>query len=64
LICPFVSLSARNAADCTDRPFLGLAWLARRGHRLLARTQTGKVRWYAAAVAVGAIVVVAVELFR
>jgi len=64
LIRPFVSLSARNAADVVDRPFLGLAWLARGGHRLLARTQTGKVRWYAAAVAVGAIVVVAVELFR
>jgi NADH-quinone oxidoreductase subunit L len=48
----------RDAADRIDRLYgtvaQTIAWL----HVLLSRTQTGHVRWYAASVAMGALVLI------
>ena len=43
-----------NRDDFLDRMFAGIAWLNREFHAGLAATQTGRLGWYAAAVAGGA----------
>jgi NADH-quinone oxidoreductase subunit L len=54
---PFLWLAAAWRDDPLDRPYRGIAAVARGGHRLLSRNQTGSLRWYAAATAVGALLV-------
>ena len=46
-----------------DRVYDGLAWSSRSAWRLLTVTQTGRVRWYAGGVTVGAIVITTLVLF-
>jgi NADH-quinone oxidoreductase subunit L len=41
----------------------GIARLSQRANRLLSRTQTGQTRWYAASIAAGAVLVVALMVF-
>jgi NADH-quinone oxidoreductase subunit L len=59
-----VTWAARiNRADAMDSLYRGIAALARYGYRGLALTETGKLRWYAAAIAAGSIVLIAVVIF-
>jgi len=56
---PFVWLAVVNKRDVIDRAFDGIARLTRWGHELLKRTQTGEVRGYAAGIAIGTAVIIA-----
>jgi NADH-quinone oxidoreductase subunit L len=56
---PFVWLARTGKDDVVDVPYLGLAWLAQALHRLLSRTQTGRVRAYAVGILVGAVIIIA-----
>ncbi|MCC2637879.1 MAG: nuoL [Moraxellaceae bacterium] len=56
---PFMWLVRVNARDWADAGIGVLPWLTREGHRLLAKTQSGKLRWYAATMAIGLVAVVA-----
>ncbi|MDD5330115.1 MAG: NADH-quinone oxidoreductase subunit L [Sulfuricella sp.] len=63
LVRPFLWLARINCADFIDAFYNGVAWLCRLGHRLLSRSQTGQVRWYAAGVTAGSIVVTAMAVW-
>ncbi|HVC20593.1 MAG TPA: NADH-quinone oxidoreductase subunit L [Vicinamibacterales bacterium] len=60
---PVVWFARVNRRDVVDLPFLGAALLTRGAWAALSRSQTGRVRWYAAAVMTGTILLVAVVLF-
>jgi NADH-quinone oxidoreductase subunit L len=61
-IHPFVALTRWNKKDVLDSPYLRTAWLSRKLHDLTRATQTGRIRWYAASMAWGAVVVIAIGL--
>ena len=56
---PLVWLARVNRSDFIDLAPRAIGWVSLLLHRLLARTQTGRVRWYAACLAAGAIALVA-----
>jgi NADH-quinone oxidoreductase subunit L len=56
LVRPYVWLAYINKDDVVDLFFDGTAWFNRLGYRALSFSQTGHVRWYAAAMAIGAAV--------
>ncbi|HET8729561.1 MAG TPA: NADH-quinone oxidoreductase subunit L [Moraxellaceae bacterium] len=56
---PFMLLVRVNARDGADVAIGVLPWLTRKGHRVLSRMQSGKLRWYAATMAIGLVLVVA-----
>ena len=60
---PFVWVAETNKDDFIDLVYLGTIWLAGRFNRLLSATQNGKVRIYAAGIALGAVVVIAIAVF-
>ena len=60
---PFVWLATVNRADVIDRAYRGLAATATASHGLLRATQTGRLRWYAASIALGAAVAVALVVW-
>jgi NADH-quinone oxidoreductase subunit L len=60
---PFGWAARVNSGDFVDGFYVGVAWLSRSLHGLLSLLQTGRLRWYAGAVAVGAIIVFAVVVF-
>ena len=57
IVKPFVALSRINKNDVVDLVFTGTAALSRALHRALALTQSGRIRWYAANMAAGVVVV-------
>jgi NADH-quinone oxidoreductase subunit L len=59
---PFVWLARANKDDFIDSAYDGIARLNQLFHAALSRTETGKVRWYAAGVAFGAIVAIAIVM--
>ncbi len=59
---PFLWLARRGKDDVVDKAFSGVGWAARQVNLLLARTQSGRLRYYLAGVAVGMIVFVALGL--
>ncbi len=60
---PYASLARLNRNDLVNALYDGTVYLSVFMHRQLTRTQTGNLRWYAAAVAGGIVVVLAlVEL--
>jgi NADH-quinone oxidoreductase subunit L len=63
LVQPFVWVAQVNKSDFVDSFYSGIARLADRLYRGLSRTETGRVRWYAAAMAAGSAVFLAVVLF-
>jgi NADH-quinone oxidoreductase subunit L len=53
---PFVWVSSVNREDAVDLPFRGAAWYGSFFSAALGRTQSGRVRWYAMGIALGAVV--------
>jgi NADH-quinone oxidoreductase subunit L len=62
LVRPFQWLTRKSASDLVDGPINGLAQVTVLGYRALRLTQTGRVRWYAAGLAVGTVATVAIAL--
>ena len=60
---PLAWLARVNKNDAVDLPFRAIAGAVGLAHTVLARTQTGHLRWYAAAVALGAVIALAVAVF-
>ena len=60
---PFIWVSNLNKGDFVDAFYTGVARLADLFYRGLSNTQTGRVRWYAAAMAAGSALFIAMVLF-
>jgi len=60
---PFVWLARTNKDDFVDSIYDGVAKLNEVLYGVLARTETGKVRWYMTGIAFGAIVAIAIAVF-
>jgi NADH-quinone oxidoreductase subunit L len=56
---PYRWLARINRGDAIDLVFTGVARLATALYGVLSRTQTGRVRWYAAGIALGAAIAIA-----
>jgi NADH-quinone oxidoreductase subunit L len=64
LVQPFVYLTRGNATDAVDRVYACAAETACVLHRLVSRAQTGRVRWYAAGLALGALLLLGLVVLR
>ena len=62
-VWPLVWLARMDQGDFVDLFYRGLAGLAGWLNRILSWTQTGRVRWYAASVALAALVILALVIF-
>ena len=60
---PFVWLARANKDDFIDSIYDGVAKVNEVLYGVLARTETGKVRWYMTGIAFGAIVAIAIAVF-
>jgi NADH-quinone oxidoreductase subunit L len=60
---PFLWIARINRSDFIDGFYTGLARMSEAGYRLLSRSETGRVRWYAAAVAFGSATLILVAVF-
>ena len=60
LVWPYVFIAAVSRRDIIDEFFEAIAWMHMVMHEGLRRTQSGSLRWYAAGIAGGAIVTVAI----
>jgi NADH-quinone oxidoreductase subunit L len=60
---PFVWLARVNKDDFIDSVYDGIARLNQLFHAALARTENGKVRWYAAGIVFGGILAIAIVMF-
>jgi NADH-quinone oxidoreductase subunit L len=60
---PYIWMARVNKDDLFDAISQGAAQLGRLSYSLLSRTQTGKVRWYAAGIAAGSVIFVALAVF-
>ncbi|HZW80155.1 MAG TPA: NADH-quinone oxidoreductase subunit L [Candidatus Deferrimicrobiaceae bacterium] len=61
---PYIWAAQVNKTDFIDTFYTGVAWLTQLFYRGLSRTETGRVRWYAAAMAAGSVLFVAMVLFK
>jgi NADH-quinone oxidoreductase subunit L len=55
LVTPYTALARWGRDDVVDLLFRGVGAAIRLSHEVLVRTQTGRVRWYARGVVVGAV---------
>lgn len=62
-VVPFIAMARFNRADYVDSFYGFIAWIPRFCYRLLRLTQTGRIRWYAAGVAVGSVVALSMVVF-
>ena len=63
IVRPFVWAAKVNRDDFIDLIYLGVIWTSRGANRLLALTQSGKLRWYAAGIAMGAVAILGLVVF-
>ncbi len=63
IVEPMVYLSRINKGDFIDVFYTGLAYVTRRLNALLSTTQNGQLRWYAMAIAAGAIIILTIIFF-
>jgi NADH-quinone oxidoreductase subunit L len=63
IVRPFMRLAQWSRDDVADALTTTTVWLSRRSHDGLSRTQTGRVRWYAASLAAGSVLIVAWVVF-
>lgn len=59
IVRPFLWIARVNKDDFIDLVYGGTAWYSEQAHRLLSFTQSGNLRWYAAMLAFGAVVFIA-----
>ena len=57
---PFLWIAAVNKGDFIDSFYTGIAGLNRAAHTVLSFTQTGNIRWYAAGMGIGAVVILGI----
>ena len=55
-VAPFVAIARLNKADVVDFVYRVIAAVTRGGHHLATLTQSGRLRWYAANMAIGLLV--------
>jgi len=60
---PIVWFARIDKNDFIDSLYQGVAWLSERCHRLLSRTQNGRLRWYAMGISAGAVIVIAIVVW-
>jgi len=60
---PFLWVARQTKRDPADIPIQGIGEIAMLGNRALSVTQSGRVRWYAAGLAMGTVAIVAVAFF-
>jgi NADH-quinone oxidoreductase subunit L len=60
---PYSWMAQVNKDDVFDALARGTARLTRQAHLLLSQTQTGHVRWYAASIAAGTVIFIALAIF-
>lgn len=63
IVRPFLWVTRINRDDFIDLIYGGVAWFAELFHRGLSLTQSGRVRWYAFAIAFGAALFIAMAVF-
>ena len=63
LVQPFIWATQTNKGDFVDGLYTGIARLAELFYRALSSTETGRVRWYARAMAAGSVLFIALVLF-
>jgi NADH-quinone oxidoreductase subunit L len=61
---PFVWVARANRRDFIDHGVTGIARLHELAFQALSRTENGRLRWYAAAVGIGAALFLGVAVFR
>jgi NADH-quinone oxidoreductase subunit L len=61
---PFLWATQINKSDFVDAFYTGVAWLTEWFYRGLSRSETGRVRWYAAGMAAGCVIFLAMVLFK
>jgi NADH-quinone oxidoreductase subunit L len=61
---PYRQLAALDRDDVVDSCYTGVAALTRGCYYLLSAIQTGRIRWYAAGIAAGAVAFVALAMWR
>jgi NADH-quinone oxidoreductase subunit L len=62
-VTPFVAMTRALRGDAIDRLYDGLAFSIQAAWRTARRSETGKMRWYAAGMLAGVIVVLTISLF-
>ena len=60
---PVVWLARAGKGDPVDAFYTGVAWMNKIAWRGMRQTQTGRLRWYAAGIAAGSIILIAVVVF-
>jgi NADH-quinone oxidoreductase subunit L len=61
---PFIWAAQVNKSDFVDAFYTGVARLTELSYRGLSRTETGRIRWYAAAMAAGSVLFIAMVFFK
>ncbi|MGH9482950.1 MAG: hypothetical protein ACRD1L_12760, partial [Terriglobales bacterium] len=64
LVRPVIGAAQADRNDAADWPFEGAGRLSGRLWRLLTRTESGRMRWYAGWATAGAIVLLAIVMWR
>jgi len=62
IVQPFLWLARANKQDVLDAPYQGMAYVSLWSYRALRTSQTGNLRWYAAVIATGSVMIVALAL--
>ena len=62
-VVPVVWIANINKHDFIDKIYTGIAGLTGLGNHLLSLTQTGKLRWYAMGIVLGAIITITITVF-
>jgi NADH-quinone oxidoreductase subunit L len=62
-VMPFLWAARINRDDFIDLIYGGIAWFSTFFHGALSLTQTGKVRWYAMGIAIGAVIMIGIVVF-
>ena len=62
-VIPIVWAAQINKNDFIDKIYTGIAWFTGLGNHLLSLTQTGKLRWYAMGIVLGAIITITITVF-
>ena len=64
LVCPVLWAARIDRNDFIDRIYSGIVWVTRASHFAVRRTQSGRVRLYAAGLALGSIFLIAIAVLR